>query len=106
MSKKIRVGIIGVGNCFAGLAQGIEFYKKNHKKQIIGLMHPKIGPYNFSDIEFVSAFDVGANKIGQILDKAVYAAPNLVNWIKLVPSKTKVGEGPVLDGIGIYVANK
>lgn len=103
---KIRVGIIGVGNCFSGLIQGIEYYKKNRTKEPIGLMHPKIGQYSFEDIGFVSAFDVGANKIGQTLDKAVFASPNLVKWTKLPKSKVIVRESPVLDGVGFYVENK
>ena len=106
MPKKIKVGVIGVGNCFAGLIQGIEYYKKNKKEKPIGLMHEKIGPYDFKDIEFVSAFDVGANKIGKTLDQAVFAYPNLVKWIKLPKSKVIVKEAPILDGIGIYVENK
>jgi len=106
MAKKIKVGIIGVGNCFAGLIQGIEYYKKNRGKKIIGLMHQKIGPYNFDDIEFSSAFDVGKNKVGERLDKAVYASPNLVNWLKLPKLKTIVIEGPILDGVGIFVKNQ
>jgi len=106
MLKKIKVGVIGVGNCFAGLVQGIEYYKKNKKKKIIGLMHQKIGPYNFDDIEFSSAFDVGRNKVGKSLDRAVFASPNLVNWIKLPRGETVVKEAPVLDGIGIFVENK
>ena len=104
--KPIRVGIIGVGNCFAGLIQGIEFYRQNPAKKVIGLMHRKIGPYNFNDLDFVCAFDVGANKIGRTLDKAVYAEPNLVNWVKLPKIKTRVREAPILDGVGIYVLNK
>lgn len=103
---KIKVGIIGVGNCFSGLIQGIEYYKKNRTKEPIGLMHPKIGAYSFEDIEFVSAFDVGANKIGQTLDKAVFASPNLVKWTKLPKSKVIVRESLVLDGVGVYVENK
>jgi len=106
MARKIKVGVIGVGNCFAGLIQGIEYYKRNKGKKIIGLMHRKIGPYNFDDIEFSSAFDVGKNKVGERLDKAVYAKPNLVNWIKLPKVKTIVKEAPILDGIGIFVENK
>jgi len=106
MSKKIKVGVIGVGNCFAGLIQGIEYYKRNKKKRIIGLMHQKIGSYNFDDVEFSSAFDVGRNKVGERLDRAVFASPNLVNWLKLPKSKTAVKEAPILDGIGIYVANR
>ena len=118
MLKKIKVGVIGVGNCFAGLVQGIEYYKRlqptRHppasrapkKKRIIGLMHQKIGPYNFDDIEFSSAFDVGRNKVGKSLDRAVFVSPNLVNWIKLPRGETVVKEAPVLDGIGIFVENK
>ena len=78
MAKKNKVGVIGVGNCFAGLVQGIEYYKKHKTKKVIGLMHRKVGLYNFDDIEFSSAFDVGENKIGKSLDKAVFVSPNLV----------------------------
>jgi len=106
MVKKIKVGIIGVGNCFAGLIQGIEYYKRHPQNKIIGLMHQKLGIYNFDDIEFSSAFDVGKNKVGENLDKAVFANPNMVNWVKLPKMKTIVREAPILDGIGIYVANK
>ncbi|HUW72124.1 MAG TPA: inositol-3-phosphate synthase [Candidatus Humimicrobiaceae bacterium] len=106
MRKKIKVGVIGVGNCFAGLIQGIEYYRQNKGKKIIGLMHEKIGPYNLDDIEFSSAFDVGENKAGKRLDKAVYASPNMVKWLKLPKINTIVREAPALDGIGIYVVNK
>ena len=106
MAKKIKVGVIGVGNCFAGLIQGIEYYKKNRGKGIIGLMHQKLGLYNYDDIEFSSAFDVGKNKVGESLDRAVFASPNMVDWLKLPKNKTIVKEAPILDGIGLYVANK
>ncbi|MFH1575878.1 MAG: inositol-3-phosphate synthase [Candidatus Nealsonbacteria bacterium] len=106
MMNKIKVGIIGVGNCFAGLIQGMEYYKKHSNKTPVGLMHQQIGPYSLNSLEFVSAFDVGANKIGQSLDKAVFAYPNLVKWTKLAKSQVIVRESPILDGIGIYVANR
>lgn len=106
MAKDIKVGVIGVGNCFAGLAQGIQYYKKHAKKELAGLMHERIGPYKFSDIEFVSAFDVGKNKIGKALNEAIFCAPNLVKWISLPSIKTLVCEAPILDGVGIYVLNK
>jgi myo-inositol-1-phosphate synthase len=105
-SKKIKVGIIGVGNCFAGLLQGIDFYKKNSEKEVIGLMHQKMSGYGLHDIEFVSAFDVAANKIGKTLNEAVYSEPNLVKWRELAPGGPVVCEAPVSDGIGIYVVNK
>lgn len=103
--RKIRAGVIGVGNCFAGLVQGIEFYRKHPDKQVIGIMHPKIGGYKIYDINFVSAFDVARNKVGKPLHLAVYKKPNKVNWIKLPKSKVIVSEAPVLDGIGIFVEN-
>lgn len=103
---KIRVGVIGVGNCFAGLAQGIEFYRRNRNFKI-GLMHEKIGPYRIEDIEFVSAFDVGKNKVGRPLKEAIYASPNYVRWTDSVTNcgETIVKEAPILDGVGSYVTN-
>jgi myo-inositol-1-phosphate synthase len=104
---KIRVGIIGVGNCFAGLAQGVEFYKRNPQKKVVGLMHERIGGYSWEDLEFTCAFDVGKSKVGQPLHKAIYAEPNLVFWLKDLPQSTvTVMEAPVLDGVGIWVQNK
>jgi myo-inositol-1-phosphate synthase len=105
--SKIKVGIIGVGNCFAGLVQGIEYYKRN-KGERIGLMHEKIGDYGIEDIEFVSAFDVGENKVGKPLPEAIYADPNCVNWVDSVSGcdGVIVKESPVLDSIGVYVASR
>jgi myo-inositol-1-phosphate synthase len=103
---KIKVGIVGIGNCFAGLIQGIEFYKKTKSK--IGLMHEKIGGYGVDDIDFVSAFDISENKVGIPLSEAIYAEPNEVDWVKKVSGVDDiiVKESPVLDGVGIYVENK
>ncbi|MCW3975625.1 MAG: inositol-3-phosphate synthase [Candidatus Bathyarchaeota archaeon] len=101
---KIRVGIIGVGNCFAGLVQGIEYYRLNPDKKIIGIMHEKIGDYSIFDIEFTSAFDVSENKIGKSLDEAIYQSPNCVDWIQKIPKNNAIViEAPVLDGVGVYV---
>lgn len=105
MPKKIKVGVIGVGNCFAGLIQGIEYYKRNPKQKITGLMHEKIGLYELDDIEFTCAFDVAKNKVGERLDKAIYAFPNKVNWIKLPKINVIVKEAPVSDGVGVWVQN-
>ena len=106
---KINVGIIGVGNCFAGLWQGIEFYKRNPGKKIVGIMHEKMAGYSIFDLEFTSAFDVGENKVGKPLHEAMYAYPNMVNWVpkeEFPKSETIVSEGPALDGVGIYVQNR
>lgn len=102
---KINVGVIGVGNCFAGLVQGIEFYKRNPDKEVIGLMHKLIGGYSIFDINFVSAFDVAQNKVGIKLNQAVYEPPNKVNWLQLNNSDVIINESPALDGIGFYVQN-
>ena len=104
---KIKVGIVGVGNCFAGLAQGIEYYKRNPKREIVGIMHDKIGGYSIHDIEFVCGFDVAENKVGKPLAKAIYAEPNEVRWVDSVSNCSgNVHESPVLDGIGIYMQNR
>ena len=102
---KIRVGIIGVGNCFSGLWQGIEYYRKNTKNKAIGLMHAKIGRYGIDALEFTAAFDVDTNKIGKSLNKACYTKPNLVKWVPLPRSSIIVQEAPVFDGIGYYLQN-
>jgi myo-inositol-1-phosphate synthase len=101
---KIKAGIIGIGNCFAGLLQGVEYYRQNPDKMIIGIMNPKIGDYSIFDIEFSSAFDVAENKIGKPLNKAIYQPPNCVQWLPEIPQiNTNVHEAPVLDGVGVYV---
>ncbi len=103
---KIRVGIIGVGNCASALVQGIEYYKTTGESEI-GLMHHEIGGYRLEDIIFTSAFDVGENKVGQPLSEAIYKEPNLVRWVpKVSDCDVIVKESPILDGVGIYVENK
>ena len=103
---KIRVGVVGVGNCFAGLAQGIEIYKRK-KIQKLGLMHEKLGGYSTDDLEFVCSFDVGENKVGKPLNEAIFSDPNYVNWVDSASNCTtrKVKESPILDGVGVYVAS-
>lgn len=103
---KIRVGIIGVGNCASALVQGIEYYKTTGESEI-GLMHHEIGGYRLEDIVFTSAFDVGENKVRQPLSEAIYKEPNLVEWVpKVSDCDVIVKESPILDGVGIYVENK
>jgi len=103
---KIRVGVIGVGNCASALVQGIEYYKTTGESEI-GLMHQEIGGYRIEDITFSSAFDVAENKVGQPLSVAIYKEPNLVKWVpKVSDCDVIVKESPVLDGVGIYVENK
>ncbi len=103
MGKKIRVGVVGVGNCFAGLFEGIHYYKEHPERIVTGVMHETMAGYSIHDIEFVSAFDVSKKKVGQPLHKAVCAEPNLVKWVTPPKSDTIVKSSPVLDGVGIYV---
>jgi myo-inositol-1-phosphate synthase len=101
---KIRVAIVGVGNCAASLVQGVHFYRDadpSHK--VPGLMHVNFGPYHVRDIEFVVAFDVDSKKVGLDLSQAISASEN--NTIKIcdVPQlDVPVLRGPTLDGLGKY----
>ncbi|HLD60336.1 MAG TPA: inositol-3-phosphate synthase, partial [Candidatus Bilamarchaeaceae archaeon] len=106
---KIRCAVVGIGNCFAGLVQGIEYYRQNPDQKVTGIMHQDMAGYNIHDIEFVCGFDVGENKIGKTINEAVYEYPNMVNWItkeKMPKTKGNVYESPALDGVGIWVENK
>jgi len=109
MAKKIKVAVVGVGNCFAGLYQGLEYYKQNGLDQTAGLMHPVLGGYKPEDIEFVAAFDVDVKKVNKNLLDATYTWPNEVNWIeksKMPKTDVIVRESPVLDGLGIYILQR
>ena len=101
---KLRVAIVGVGNCATSLIQGVEFYKDAKKGDTVpGLMHVQFGDYHISDIEFVAAFDVDDKKVGRELVEATQASQN--NTIKLcdVPkTKVTVQRGVTLDGLGQY----
>jgi myo-inositol-1-phosphate synthase len=103
-SGKIRVAIVGVGNCAASLVQGVHFYRDADPTQKVpGLMHVNFGPYHVSDIEFVAAFDVDAKKVGTDLSQAILASEN--NTIKIceVPElNVPVQRGHTLDGLGKY----
>jgi len=104
--SKIRAGIVGVGNCASGIIQGIELCKRGDK-DAKSLGNTKIGAYRIEDIDFVTAFDVGANKVGKPLSKAIYLGPNMVRWTASVSGcDGVVKESPVLDGVGIYVGEK
>ena len=101
---KVRVAIIGIGNCAAALVQGVEYYKNAPEDaEIPGLMHATIGGYHISDIEFSAAIDVVDTKVGLDLSEAIWAHPN--NTIKFadVPHlNVPVARGMTHDGLGIY----
>ncbi len=71
-NKKVRVAVIGVGNCASSFIQGVEFYRNARPDdEIPGLMHPVVGDYHISDIEFSAAFDIDINKVGKDLSEAI-----------------------------------
>ncbi|MDO5512182.1 inositol-3-phosphate synthase [Corynebacterium sp.] len=100
--SKVRVAIVGVGNCAASLVQGVEFYKDTPaEKKVPGLMHVQFGDYHVSDVEFVAAFDVDAAKVGTDLADAIEASQNCTIKIADVPATgVTVQRGPTLDGLG------
>jgi len=103
---KIRVAIIGVGNCASSLVQGVEFYKKaKDEDKVPGLMHVNLGGYHISDIEFVAAIDIDKNKVGKDLSEAIVTKPNnTYNFCKVPKSGVKVQRGMTHDGLGFYLS--
>lgn len=105
-TKKVRVAIIGVGNCASSLIQGVQYYQDTaDDAEIPGLMHATIGSYHIRDIEFSAAFDVVDTKVGKDLSEAIWAEPN--NTIKFadVPFlNVPVHRGMTHDGIGKYLS--
>jgi myo-inositol-1-phosphate synthase len=105
--KKVRVAIIGVGNCASSLVQGVHFYCNAPEDETVpGLMHVKLGGYHISDIEFSAAFDVNSRKVGRDLGEAIYAEPNNTFKFASVPKLgVPVRRGPTMDGLGRYLSD-
>lgn len=105
MKGKIKVAIVGIGNCASSLIQGLTYYKNfSVNKKVVGLMHTVLGGYKISDIEVVCAFDVNATKVGKDVAEAIYADPNnTVIFAKVKKTNVKVQNAKVLDGIGEYL---
>ncbi len=104
--KKVRVAIIGVGNCASALVQGVQFYKNaSDTDRIPGLMHTSLGGYHVSDIEFSAAFDVVDTKVGKDLCEAIFAFPNNTYKFADVPNLgVNVYRGMTHDGLGKYLS--
>ncbi|HJU20249.1 MAG TPA: inositol-3-phosphate synthase [Stellaceae bacterium] len=102
---RIKVAIVGAGNCASSLVQGVEFYRKARgNAPIPGIMHWEIGGYHIGDIEFVAAFDVAAGKVGHDLAEAILAPPNnTARFAAVPPLGVEVRRGPTHDGIGRYL---
>lgn len=103
---KIRVAIIGVGNCASSLVQGIEYYKNAKEDDLIpGVMHVNLGGYHIKDIEFSAAFDIDKNKVGKDLSEAIYTKPNNTKVFAKVPFQgVKVHRGMTHDSLGKYLS--
>ncbi len=104
--SKIRVAIIGVGNCASSLVQGVHYYRNAKEGEIIpGLMHVNLGGYHVSDIEFSLAIDIDKRKVGKDLSQAIYTYPNNTQVFCKVPkSGVRVVRGMVHDGLGKYLS--
>jgi myo-inositol-1-phosphate synthase len=108
MARKLRVGLVGVGNCASSFVQGLSHYAEaTANAPPPGLMHVELGGYHVSDIEIASAFDIHAGKVGRDVAEAVFVPPN--NTMRFAtPQRTGaiVRRGPTLDGIGRYLTDE
>jgi myo-inositol-1-phosphate synthase len=108
-SDKVRVAIIGVGNCASSFVQGVQYYAEASPDTAVpGLMHVDLGGYHVSDIEFSAAFDIDASKVGLDLSKAIFSGQN--NTLKLGDDVPNLGvpvqRGMTHDGLGKYLKEK
>ena len=103
--KKIKICIVGVGNCVSSLLQGIEFYKNHEKDSMLGLMHWDIGGYKPYDIEVALAYDIDIRKVGMDVNKAIFQKPNCtyVFFENMPKTNVMVEMGCVLDGVAKHM---
>src|SRR5215203_1225668 len=103
---KVRVAIIGVGNCANSLLQGVEYYKDAPGDKFVpGLMHVDLGGYHVRDVEFTAAFDVTADKVGKDLADAIWAHPNdTIKFADVPKTGITVNRGMTHDGLGKYIS--
>jgi myo-inositol-1-phosphate synthase len=104
-SRKLRVGIVGVGNCASSFVQGLTYYSDAKANEPVpGLMNVELGGYHVGDVEIASAFDVSAQKVGRDVADAVFAHPNNTQKFATVPrTGVTVRRGKTLDGLGKYL---
>lgn len=104
--RKVKVAVIGVGNCASSLVQGVQYYRRAKEGDFVpGLMHADVGGYRVSDIEFAAAFDINETKVGKDLGEAIFAPPNNTKAFCEVPSLgVTVSRGMTHDGLGKYLA--
>ncbi len=108
MRKKLRVGIVGVGNCASSFVQGLTYYRDAQANEPVpGLMHASLGGYHVRDIEISAAFDVNAAKVGRDVSDAILAAPNnTCRFADVRPTGVRVERGETLDGLGRYLRDE
>ena len=104
---KIKIAVVGMGNCASSLIQGIHYYHDKNPEEAIGLMHWDIGGYKPSDIEVVAAFDIDSRKVGKTVDEAIFAKPNCTTVFQedIPEYDVVVKMGPVLDGVADHMSN-
>ena len=105
-NSRIRVAIVGVGNCASSLVQGLQFYREESGNEApSGIITPDVGGYRIGDIEISAAFDVNATKVGRDLSEAIFSAPNNTLKFADVPhADVVVSRGETLDGLGEQLA--
>ncbi len=109
-TEKVRVAIVGVGNCASSFVQGVQYYRDaDANERVPGLMHVNVGGYHVRDIEFTAAFDIDADKVGKDLSEAIFAGQN--NTLKFVREDVArldvpVHRGMTHDGLGKYLSQK
>lgn len=103
--RRVRVGIVGVGNCASSFIQGLTYYRNAKSNEPVpGLMNVDLGGYHISDIQIASAFDVNAAKVGRDVSEAIFAKPNNTHrFADVDQTGVIVQRGPVMDGIGHYL---
>lgn len=103
-TKKIKIAVVGVGNCFSALYQGFAYYRRKQNGTVHGLMFEDIGGYSPADIEIVAAFDVDKRKVGKHVGTAIFAKPNCARvFMADVPAGPVVQMGTILDGVSDYM---
>jgi myo-inositol-1-phosphate synthase len=102
--SKVKLAIVGVGNCASSLVQGLAYYEEADPQDVVpGLMHVDLGGYHVHDVEIVAAFDVDAKKVGKDVAEAIVSEPNnTIRFADVPPTGVTVQRGPTLDGLGRY----
>ena len=103
---KVRVAVVGVGNCASSLIQGLHYYRSKKPADAIGVMHWNVGPYAVTDVEIVAAFDIDARKVGRDVSEAIFAPPNCTTVFEpnVPPMGVTVQMGNILDGFSEHMS--